>query len=139
MSIKPTPRRYLWMVFLAFLIACGKQAAALPPEIPTSTAVSPTHIPTATLIPVTVTPSPLPTQPTVPVITPDPIQVERWKEYQTELAKLVLAQHSSNEFPFYETALCEWDILGRSDQEVYVWAMCGTPNSGEYKTRSDSS
>jgi hypothetical protein len=32
-------------------------------------------------------------------------------------------------FPFYESALCEWDILGRSNQEVYVWAVCSGPSA----------
>src|SRR6185295_17699198 len=80
---KPTRHRYFGVVLLAFLIACGKQAAALPAETPTPTVVSPTLIPAATSIPITVTPSPLPTEPTIPILTPDAIQVERWKEYQT--------------------------------------------------------
>ncbi len=69
-----------------------------------------------------------PTQPIIPVITPDAIQVERWKEYQTELAKLVLSQ-AGDIFPDYESALCEWDILGRSNQELYVWAECLAPHA----------
>jgi hypothetical protein len=52
------------------------------------------------------------------MITPDPVQVERWKEYQTELAKSLLS------FLPPEEVLCEWEILGRSDQKVYVWAVC---------------
>ena len=132
-SIKPTPHRYIWIVLIAFLAACEKQAVVLSPETTTSMIVSPTSVPTSTLIPVTFTLSPLPTQPIIPVFSADPIQVERWKEYQTELAKLVLAQHSSQEFLSYETALCERDILGRTDQEVYVWAMCSAPNSGDRK------
>lgn len=76
----------------------------------------------------TPTPAPVPTQPIIPLITPDAIQVERWREYQAELAKLVLSD-SGAEFPLYEDALCEWDILGHSNQEVYVWAVCATPNS----------
>jgi hypothetical protein len=130
MFMKPTPRRYLWMVLFAFLVACGKQAAALPPETPTSTAVPPTRVPIATSIPITVTPSPLPTEPIIPVLTPDAIQVERWKEYEDELAKLVLSD-SGAEFPRYKDALCEWDILGRAGDEVYVWAQCFVPGTGE--------
>jgi hypothetical protein len=120
-------------ILLVTLSACGQQVVALPTETPIPTVVSPTPIPTSTLIPVAITPSPLPTQPVIPISTPDAIQVERWKEYQMELAKLVLAQHSSQEIPFDETALCEWDILGRADQKVYVWAMCGTTGSGDRK------
>jgi hypothetical protein len=53
--------------------------------------------------------------------------VERWKEYQTELAKYIISD-SGAEFPFYKDALCEWDILGQSGQKVYVWAMCYVPD-----------
>lgn len=118
---KPIPRRYLWMVFLAFLVACGKQAAALPPETATPTAVPPTPVPTSTLIPPIIAPSPLPiqTQPIIPAITADSIQVERWKEYEDALAKVLFpSSFIPGEF------LCEWEILGRSDQEVYVWTVC---------------
>jgi len=113
---KPTPRRYLWMVFFAFLVACGKQTVPLPTKIPVSTVVSPTPVPTLTLIPVTFTPSPLPAQPVIPIITPDPIQLERWKEYEDALRRIILKD--------VESVLCEWEILGRSDREVYVWAVC---------------
>jgi len=58
--------------------------------------------------------------------------VERWSEYQTELAKLVLSQ-AGDIFPDYENALCEWDILGHSDQKVYVWAWCSAPHAGDSK------
>jgi len=56
----------------------------------------------------------------MPVLTPDPIQVERWKEYQKALAKTILP------FVYPEHVLCEWDILGRSEsgREIYVWALC---------------
>lgn len=118
MIIKPTPHRYIWIVLLAFLVACGKQAAALPPETPASMAVSPTSVPTSILMPVTLAPSPLPTEPTIPILTPDAIQVERWKEYQTALAKSFFSYLPPEEVK------CEWDNLGRSDQEVYLWAVC---------------
>jgi hypothetical protein len=77
-----------------------------------------TSLPTGTPTFVTVTPSPLPTQPPVILITPDAIQVERWQEYQTELAKSVLPYDPS------PIVLCEWAILGQSNQEVYLWAVC---------------
>src|SRR5436190_7490801 len=88
--------------------------------------------PTATLIPAsptftraaiissstasaTITPSPLPLQPILPIFTPDPVQMEQWKEYQTALAKTILS------FVYPEHVLCEWDILGRSEsgREIY--------------------
>jgi hypothetical protein len=113
------PQRYFWIVLLAFLVACGKQTIALPTETPVPTAVSPTPIPTSTLIPATDISTPLPTQPIIPMITPDPIQVERWKEYEAALAKALFpSSFIPSEF------LCEWEILGRSDQEVYVWTVC---------------
>jgi hypothetical protein len=111
-----TPHRYLWIVLLAFLVACGQQTVTLPTETPVPTAVSPTYVPTSTLKPVTITASQLPTQPIISMITPDPIQVERWKEYEAALGGIILKD--------VESVLCEWEILGQSDQEIYVWAVC---------------
>jgi len=74
----------------------------------------------------------MPIQPTFAVITPDAIQVEKWKEYQAELAKAVICD-SGHDCPNYEYALCEWDILGQSGQEVYVWAICYAPHAGNRK------
>ena len=117
--MKPTLRQYFWVVLLVLLVSCGKQTAALPTETPIPTVVSPTPVPTSTFIPVTIIPSPLPTQPTIPMITPDAIQVKRWKEYENALAMKIRGREAS-----VGKVLCEWDILGRSDQEVYVWAVC---------------
>jgi len=74
-----------------------------------------------TLDPVLTTPLP-PTPSTFPIITPDATQVAHWKEYQTELAKCILWYLCSYSHP--ENALCEWAVLGRSGQDVYVWAQC---------------
>lgn len=71
--------------------------------------------------PIYPTPSPFPTQPPISIFTPDAIQIERWREYQTELAKKLVSK-----FPV-DIVLCEWDILGQSEQEVYVWAVCAAP------------
>src|SRR5690606_31990162 len=46
-------------------------------------------------------------------------QVERWQEYQTELARITFPQDSPEWF------LCEWAILGNSGRKLYVWAVCG--------------
>lgn len=124
----PSPRQYFSIILLVFLVACSNEATALPAETPIQTVVLPTAIPTSTLTPVTDIPTPLPPQPTIAFITPDAIQVERWKEYEDELAKLVLS-NSGADFPRYEDALCEWDVLGRSGQDIYVWAEC-TAGSG---------
>ncbi|MBN8580604.1 MAG: hypothetical protein J0L96_08025 [Anaerolineae bacterium] len=90
--------------------------------VQTYIALTQTALPTPTVIP-TATPQAtlIPTIPPPPILTPDAIQVERWREYQTELAKKLVSK-----FPV-EIVLCEWDILGRSEQEVYVWAVCAAP------------
>ncbi|HEU0297302.1 MAG TPA: hypothetical protein VFR47_31460 [Anaerolineales bacterium] len=106
------------IVIIVFLVACSPKAVGLSVETPAPAVVSPTSTPASTLIPVTITPSPLPTQPIIPMITPDAIQVERWKEYEDALAKRFLAYLPQEE------VICEWEILGRSDQEIYVWAIC---------------
>jgi hypothetical protein len=117
MKIKSSIYQYFWIILLAFLAACGKKPLVLPTELPAPIVVSPT--PTAEAIPTLIAPTLTPTQPIIFIKnTPDAIQVEKWKEYQTELAKVLL--------PFLqpETVLCEWEILGRVEQELYVWAVC---------------
>lgn len=49
------------------------------------------------------------------ITTPDIMSVKRWKEVETTLAWSILSS---------DQALCEWDILGRSGQVIYVWAVC---------------
>lgn len=90
---------------------------------PAVTLVSTETSPPTTLTPTVevsapVTPSPMPTRPIFAAITPDAIQVEGWKEYQSALAKRLMA------FLPLEEVLCEWEILEQSTQEVYVWAIC---------------
>jgi hypothetical protein len=131
-------KKTMFIVFLALMVAaCAPpqpgqseaEAAALT-YAQTAIALTQTAQPTKTSLPtgtptfVTVTPSPLPTQPPVILITPDAIQIERWREYETALAKSIL--------PMFEfMVLCEWDILGRSDQGVYVWAVCRAPGGDD--------
>ncbi len=107
------------------LVSCASVSTGTPIPTATTTPILPTPTSTAEGMFITVIPTPLPTQPTIAVITPDPIQVERWKEYQTELAKSLLS------FLPPETVLCEWEILGRSNQEVYMWAVCDS-NTGKH-------
>jgi len=59
-----------------------------------------------------------PTKPVIPMMTPNPIQVETWMEYQTALAKSFLSYLSP------EKVMCEWELLGRSGYEVYAWTIC---------------
>ena len=83
----------------------------------------PTFTPTATIV--SPTPSAIPTFPPPPILTPDAIQVERWKEYQTELAKALFSFYREGYDPeAYKDALCEWDILGQSNEEVYIFVVC---------------
>ena len=121
--------RYVRIVLLALpvltLAACTPRETPMSPAYPPPITVStdaPTPVPTSEVIDVTIIPSPMPTQPAIPtMLSPDPIQVERWREYQTALAKSFLSYLPAEE------VICEWDILGRSDQEVYVWAVCEGP------------
>jgi hypothetical protein len=124
--------------FLLVMLAACAPAQPIPKEaqatalayVQTAIARTQTAQPTKTSLPtgtptfVPVTPSPFPTQPPVILITPDAIQVERWREYETALAKSILPM-------FDYMVLCEWDILGRSEQEVYVWAACRAPGGDD--------
>jgi hypothetical protein len=81
----------------------------------------------------------MPTQAFVPVMTPDAYQVEHWQEYQTELAKALFVYNP--EFPQWsygsdvsKDAICEWDILGWSDQEMYLWVACISANGLSLRT-----
>ena len=96
---------------------------AMPTTTPTITPTV-TYTPTATIV--YPTPSPYPTQIRFPVTTPDPIQLERWKEYEIALAQSLLP-----ELP-QECVLCEWVILGGNGQDLYIMAVCG--NSSVYAT-----
>ena len=96
---------------------------AMPTATPTITPTV-TYTPTATIV--YPTPSPYPTQIRFPVTTPDPIQLERWKEYEIALAQSLLP-----ELP-QEFVLCEWVILGGNGQDLYIMAVCG--NSSVYAT-----
>ncbi len=114
---------FIFVALLISLLSCSPPAP-IPTAIPMPSLTSPTVSPTVTETPEPLIATPLPTQPPIVfAITPDTIQVTNWKEYQTELARCVLAQVKCD-YPGPEAALCEWDILGRSGQEVYVWAEC---------------
>ena len=109
-------RRFFWISLLALLVACGNQTVAAPIGTLAPTIVSSTPVPTSTILLIIITPSPMPTQPFLPLITPDAIQVARWKEYEAALAM-------SLNFPPQDT-LCEWDILGTDEKVLYVWVVC---------------
>jgi len=93
-------------------------------SIPSSTAPL-TPVPPLTDTPILATktmPSPtvLPTQPisTYAVITPEPAELERWREYEEALGNAIY------ERVLREDILCEWLIVGRADRKVYVLAAC---------------
>lgn len=70
----------------------------------------------------------------ISIITPNYEQVQNWKSYETALAKVYL--------PFLppEQVLCEWDILGQSEDEFYFWVVCMSTvligNTGFYSVAS---
>jgi hypothetical protein len=105
--------------FLAFISACKQETTVLSTETLISKTISPTPVPTSTALPVTVPPSPLPTEPIIPAITPNVTQIERWNEYEDALAKAFFKS-----FLRPEEVVCEWEILGQTEQEVYVYAHC---------------
>ena len=116
------------LLLAIMLTACAPATMSVPTGISVPTAVLLTATPTvtATVFSFTSTPG---TQPFTPIITPDAIQVARWQEYQTELAKIVLSESGTSPYPDYKYAICEWDILGESGQEIYVWAVCSGPSA----------
>jgi hypothetical protein len=82
-----------------------------------STPVTTVSTPAFTLIPATASP-----RPTIEVVmTPDPIQLARWMEYEDALARKFV--------PSQGAVLCEWELLGRSGQEIFVWAFCQASGS----------
>lgn len=88
------------VLFIAFILASCAPASKV---VPTETA-----FPTSTLTPVPLTST-----------TTTTTKVERWMEYENALA-LEILQTSD--------AICEWNILGQENQDVYVWAMCQITN-----------
>jgi hypothetical protein len=101
--------------------------------------------PRETRAPLTATSTPIKPEPTIPLqtpiptssllsLTPDAVQVEQWKEYQAELARCVfdfaveICQGKDT-----GSALCEWDIMGGSGHELYVWAQCKNLDSSDGK------
>ena len=74
--------------------------------------VTPTTNPTAT---------PTSNPPTVTPASTATIQIEKWMEYEQALAKVILPTPKG---------ICEWEILGHNNQEVYVWAICQVSYKG---------
>lgn len=134
--------KMLYLFLCVFLFACAP-TQQIPIEInntamaivQTSIVQTQTAQPTLTLTPtvtatvVIPTPSPLPTQPSIFfMVTPNALQIERWREYEIALAQSLL--------PNFPTSLilCEWIILGQSDlkQEIYMLAVCGMDGASSF-------
>ena len=115
------------LLLLMTLVACTPTSTAIPSVTSTFT-----HASTPSII----APTAMPTQLTISVVTPGLNQIEHWKEYQIALAESLF-------FPPDET-LCEWDILGTSEQTLYVWVVCesilpfGATSAGENMYSSSS-
>jgi len=141
---KMKKNKYLAILILMFLAACNveepitrdpQQATHTPGatltihstiSMPISTAV-PSVVSTAMVTPIPQTPSPWPTVPLI--ITPSADQLARWQEYEKSLAETFL----SHIIP--ENVICEWVLLGQSEEEIYVWVSCQSvvPNiNGRY-------
>ena len=75
-----------------------------------------TPLSTTSSSPIPQTPSPWPTVPFI--ITPNADQLARWQEYEKALAENFISHHAP------EDVLCEWLLLGQSEQEIYVWVGC---------------
>jgi hypothetical protein len=111
------------VVFLAAITACTNQAATLTP------AAYPSGTPYASLTPITLSPTSTPATPTATriyiAVTSSPERSARWQEYERALAARLLFLHAP------EDILCEWEILGESSNEIYLWAIClGLPPEG---------
>ena len=93
---------------------------------PSSPPVSGTFTPTVTSKPtIWYTPSPYPTIP-LSFVPLEPVYLEHWKEYEHALAKELKRMSPP------EKVLCEWVILGRTKQSIYVWALCAEHLQGDF-------
>jgi len=125
----------LFLLTIVVLLA----ACAFPtlPETPSPTTTAfrtlppilyPTSSPTVTTIPsptIWYTPSPLPPLPVF--ATPDSVHMQRWKEYQEALARVL-----KRSTPPGRKVLCEWIILGTSKDAIYVWALCAEQERNDF-------
>jgi len=124
--------RNMIALLVVFLVSCAPALTPVQTVTPPPTSMQASATSTAILVPLTpvpeinlVTETPSPPEPLfIPVITPNALQVASWKQYQAALAKSLLREMPP------EMILCEWDILGQTDQEVYVWALCRAPDAG---------
>jgi len=84
-----------------------------------------TTIPSPSIVPSLVTPEPTPSiMQAGTTVTPIPTQLagilKNWRGYE-----IALAQSMIPSFPT-DQVICEWEVLGESVNELYVWAACMT-------------
>ncbi len=107
-------KKALLLVWILLVPACAP--TALENQTPT---------PAQSLTPLPAT-NPSPTHPTSRPTATTTTGDERWEMVQDALASAFLTpDHTPAQ------GLCEWEILGQSNREVYVWAMCQTADDPE--------
>lgn len=108
---------------IAFIIAFVLASCTpVPTPAPTEVLIS---APTSTFTQVPQTPTPQSSSPVSSTPT-SAAKLERWMEYENALAAVFFP------LPYMPgKGLCEWIILGHSEHEVYVWAICQVADSAE--------
>jgi len=96
-------------LFVGFILICLSACAQVSPETTPSPTQTSTPIPIAAA---TLTPTPIPTQ--LAGI------LKHWREYEIALAQSMIPSSPTDE------VICEWEVLGESVNELYVWAACTT-------------
>jgi hypothetical protein len=105
------------------MISCAPLSILAPTEIPTPAPLPP-------LLPIPPSPIPQSSSNASPEQT-SAANPERWIAYENALAAAFL---SLPDLPV--KGLCEWEILGQKEHEVYVWAMCQVADSAEGQAMS---
>ena len=104
----------MFLLVTIILVSCAPATANTSTEVPFPLTIifAPTFAPvmkTPTLQ-VTLSVTPIPAQ---------TAELEKWMKYERALALEIL---------WKSDAICEWEILGQSNQEVYVWSLCQITN-----------
>jgi hypothetical protein len=109
-------------IFLIFLSAC----ASIPNSVPINTFTPST---TPLTPPVASTTTSVPTPTSIPLSTPL-AGTPRWVLYERALAYIFLGPPGKT-VPHlgWDHGLCEWEIWGQKENEVYVWAVCQANNA----------
>ena len=89
------------------------------PDLPGSTALPYSTPRSSAARPATSTPATSPTLLTSPSPSPAQTGKPRWQAYQQALASAFLTGSQGR-----IAGLCEWEMLGKRKDQVYLWAMC---------------